>query len=367
MRVGIDGRALQGFIEGHRAGVGRYVYELCRELDSMLPHATFFVYSPEKIEMPVVSDRWVLQVDRSKWARILRPVLWTKYRCGDLCKSDNLDVFWAAGTFLPKLNSNVRTVITVYDLNFKVAPKTMRWMHRWAYELFFETDIKKAHCVTAISKGTSERLLRYYNCECNAVVYPAVGEQFKREPESVTDALLQRYGVARPYLLALGTHEPRKNLEALLEAFSALKQRGELTNHNLVLVGGLGWKSNKLALTISAAEAVTHLGFIADNHLPAIYSGAEVFIFPSIYEGFGIPAAEARACGTKVIASDIPELREAAREDGIYVRPTSEGIQTGILRALAQPPEQQTINRFRLNSWRNSAQALAACFIDGGA
>ena len=124
MRVGIDGRSLQGFVQGSRTGVGRYVYELCRELDHLLPEAHFFVYSATPIEMPVVSPRWTLRLDSAPFAGYLKSVIWLKYRCPHLCQVDNLDVFWGAATFLPKLSKSVRTVMTVYDLTFKIVPDT---------------------------------------------------------------------------------------------------------------------------------------------------------------------------------------------------------------------------------------------------
>lgn len=355
MKIGIDGRALQG----SRTGVGRYVYELCRELDRALPSAQFFVYSSVPLEMPILSERWILRLDQSPLTKYMKSVLWLKYRCGLLCKKDNLDVFWGAATFLPQLPRAVRTVITVYDLNFKIVPETMSITHRWAFRLFFKKDVARADVVTAISKGSSERLFKLFGRAADAIVYPAIDASFSPQSEALVQEVLLQHALSRPYLLAVATWEPRKNLELLIHTFLDMKEQGLLGEHKLVLVGGRGWKDQRLAALLSATDSVIPLGYVPDEQLAPLYSGADVFVFPSIYEGFGMPVLEAIACGTKVVASDIPELREAGGDGAIYVAPTAEGIRQGILAGLSQGKPSRIVKR-RLPSWGIGARALAA-------
>lgn len=355
MKIGIDGRALQG----SRTGVGRYVFELCRELDKVLPNAKFFVYSSVPLEMPVLSKRWILRLDQSPLAKYMKSVLWLKYRCGLLCKKDNLDVFWGAATFLPQLPRALRTVITVYDLNFKIVPETMSITHRWAFRLFFKKDVARADVVTAISNGSSERLFKLFGRAADAIVYPAIDASFSPQSEILVQEVLLQHALSQPYLLAVATWEPRKNLELLIHTFLDMKEQGLLGEHKLVLVGGRGWKDRRLAALLSGNDSVIPLGYVPDEQLAPLYSGAEVFVFPSIYEGFGMPVLEARACGTKVVTSDIPELREAGGGDAIYVDPTAEGIRQGILVGLSQGKPSGIIKR-RLPSWEIGARNLAA-------
>lgn len=355
IRIGIDGRALQGA----RTGIGRYVFELCRELDRQLPDATFFVYSNVQIEMPVLSERWVLRLDPFPWAGKMKSVLWLKTRCGTLCRQDDLDVFWGAATFLPTLPRTVRTVTTVYDLNYKIAPETMSVTHRWAFRLFFKKDVACADVVLTISKGSSVRLHYFFGRSADAIIYPAINASFSPQSETHIQEVLLRQALSRPYLLAVATWEPRKNLELLIHAFLDMKRRGLLREHKLVLVGGRGWKDRRLAELLSGTDSVVPLGYVSDEQLAPLYSGAEVFVFPSIYEGFGMPVLEALACGTKVVASDILELREAGGEDTTYVAPTVAGLENGILTALSQP-KMRNMDVSGLPSWKQGAAVLAA-------
>ena len=359
LKIGIDGRALLG----QRTGVGRYAYELCRELDRALPNAQFFVYSSMPLEMPVLSERWILRLDQSSLAKYMKPVFWLKSRCGLLCKKDNLDVFWGAATFLPKLSRAVRTVITVYDLNFRIVPETMSFTHRWSFKLFFKKDVLRADVVTAISEGSSQRLLALFGRSADAIVYPAVDASFCPQSEPRVQEVLLQYGLLRPYLLAVATWEPRKNLELLISTFLDMKRHGLLSEHKLVLVGGRGWKDQRLRGLLSATEVVIPLGYVLGENLASLYSGADLFIFPSKYEGFGMPVAEARACGTRVLTSDTPELREAGGEDVVYVAPTAECISSGIVTILSKPRVNTDINFEEQRSWKASAETLVLSMV----
>ena len=357
MNIGIDGRALQGA----RTGIGRYVYELCIRLDKILPEAIFFVYSPTHIDLPIVSDRWILRVDNSKWAESLKPVLWLKLMCGRICRNDNLDFFWGSATFLPRLNSSVKTVVTVYDLNYKLAPETMGFAHKWAFKLFFKHDIALANVVVSISKGTSKRLLNFIGRAADRVIYPAVNSSFYPQPEYLIESVLKKHKLSQPYLLAVATWEPRKNLEKLILTFLNMKEQGVLPKHNLLLVGGRGWNDQHLSQLLNGQDSVISLGYINDGHLPAIYSGADIFIFPSIYEGFGMPVAEAISCGTVTVTSDTPELREAGGDEGIYITPDSTGIRDGILIGLSRI--KKTKSRIPpMPTWEYEARKLADIF-----
>lgn len=355
MNVGIDGRALQG----NRAGVGRYVFELCRALNDVMPDAKFFVYNRDPVEMPIVSSRWVPRVETSSLFRTMPSILWFRTRVGALCREDGVQAFWGCTSFLPRLPKNVRSVLTVYDLNYKLVPDTMHTAALWQYRIFFRHELASADSVLAISRGTADRLREYFGRSTDGIVYPTISPLFG--PQSATEIreCRQRHGLGFPYLLAVGTWEPRKNLDLLLDAIIAMKACGELGQRRLVLVGGRGWKDDRLGGRIGTLSGLVEpLGYVSDLDLPKLYAGADAFVFPSIYEGFGMPVLEARACGTPIVTTDSPELREAGGPDAVYVTPTLDGIRNGIKMVL-RPDYPRRAGSVTWPTWEDGATALA--------
>jgi glycosyltransferase involved in cell wall biosynthesis len=360
MRVGLDGRALQG----RRTGVGRYVFEICRELDTLLPEAEFFVYAPEPVELPVTSGRWHCRVEPRRWARALKPIAWLKLRAGRLCREDRLDVFWASATLLPPLPAKVRRLTTVYDLTFRIAPETMGSTHLMAHRMFFGPDVRRADQRLAISHGTAARLQAWLGGPLAAVAPPAASPVFRPCGTEAVKGALSAFDISQPYFLAVGTWEPRKNLELLIRVFRAMQSEGELRGYRLVLAGATGWKDERLRALLRGTpssgdpESVMPLGFVSDDQLAALYSGCHAFVFPSRYEGFGLPVLEARACGANVLASDLPEIREAGCEDAVYVPPTAEGLRDG-LRCVITRSRSPALVSGLFPTWRESAAVFA--------
>jgi glycosyltransferase involved in cell wall biosynthesis len=357
IKIGIDGREL----EGQRRGIGRYIFELCRELDRLLPNAEFYIYSREPIEMPVISRRWIPRIEPWSRARRLSPLLWLKIRGGALCHNDGLDAYWGSAVFLPKLDRGVRTVSTVYDLCFRLTPETFVFGHLLGVRMFFARDVRKADTVLSISEGTSARLNSYLGRTADAIVRPAVSAEFRAQTEDEVLTCRRTYGLSFPYILSVASWEPRKNLELLVRTVDDMKSRGLLGDRKLVLVGKPGCRFKHLESLLEHSISVLPLGYVPDEHLPSLYAGADAFVFPSIYEGFGIPVLEAQACGTRVVTSDIPELREAGGGDAMYIQPTEEGIRTGILAALKQqksPPAS-----YAHPTWREGAETLALALL----
>jgi glycosyltransferase involved in cell wall biosynthesis len=356
VRIGIDGRPLIG----RRSGVGRYVFELCRQLDLILPAADFFVYSNVDVELPVVSDRWHLRLDRAPFMSHLKPAIWLKLRCGSLCAADRIDAFWGGLSLLPRLDTRVRSVSTVYDLTWRIAPQSMGRLHRLSFSIFFGGDLRRATHVAAISHGTADRLLTLYGRPADAIVTPAVDQTLFQSNDRAEGGSGTGTDIKSPYLLAVATWEPRKNLELLVRTW--MKMRGErlMADWNLVLVGGRGWKDGRLSALVMPGKnnGVIATGYVDDQQLAALYRRAELFVFPSCYEGFGLPVREALACGTRVVASDIPEIREAGGGDCVYVQPTESGLREGILQALKQArPDGKAVQSWP--TWHDGAMTMA--------
>jgi len=357
MRIGIDGRRL-----GLRPkGIGRYIWELCNGLDEVLPNAQFFLYTPRSLNLPQISNRWSFRVDESPFKR-LPSNLWLVVGAGRLAQRDKVDCFWSGSGLLPLVGVRARTVLTIHDLVHKVAPETMDTRALWATRLFFRLSVANADALVTNSEGTARRLEEYFGYKVAAIVRPGLSRFFQSKSEYEIQEILADYKITKPYLLAVATWEPRKGLELLIKAFLNMKAEGLVRDYKLVLVGERGWKYTAIAdLVQRNSDAILSLGFVNDVALAGLYGGAEAFVFPSKYEGFGMPVLEARACGAAVITSDLPELREAGGEAGIYIEPTEEGIRNGILTAPKRRPAQGL--DWRDWSWSKSAAILAQVLL----
>jgi len=344
LRIGVDARALSGKL----TGIGRYILEILNCMPEHLPDAQWILYSRSPISVGLPRGDWRVVVDPSPVLRRIPGSLWVKMRLGQLMRHDELDVVWASRTLAP--NIGLPFVSTVYDLNHRIVPETMSTVNRAAYSKWHDRDVLHANQVVSISQGTAARLCEAIGRASDGVALP--GSQWARMGAHEHPA-----PVSEPYVLSVATREPRKNLDNLIKAFAALKAQGQLDRHVLVLVGSAGWGAELDSLKGERRPSwVRELGYVPDDAMASLFAHADVLAQPSVYEGFGMPAAEAAALGTRVLATDIPELREAAGPSGIFVGTSASEIAEGLLRALAMPrPAPQLGHR-----WTDAAEVTAA-------
>lgn len=355
MRVGIDASRLRPGM----SGIGRYVSNILGPLDAALPEAAFFLYTRAPLQLSLPSDRWRVRCD-THWAFSHLPtVAWIHFRLGLLACRDELDVFWAANTLVPAGMGELPCVTTLYDLNHLLFPQTMSLLTRLAHRRWLAGDVLAAARMVAISEGTSARSGKHLGRCADAIARPAIPLKIPLPEQDQSLEQLGKFGICPPYLLTVGTREPRKNLDSVVSAVETLKSAGLLPRHQLVMVGALGWGGGFKAARPAARSAykwIRPLGYVDDAALAALYSMADAFIFPSLYEGYGIPVGEALAFGCRVIASDLPELREVGGGDVVYVAPSPAGIAHGLTAALANPPP---IPRNPLHDWTDAASTMA--------
>lgn len=360
-RIGLDGDALRKPL----SGVGQYVFNLCRELDKLLPQAQFFVYTrlaADQIAVP--SERWTVRRETFPLLRKLPSFVWLKTRGAYLAGRDHLDLFWAGRTIHPGRGCAQRIAITVHDLNHRLVPDTMERATLYSHRLWFDRDVRSADVVFANSQGTSDRLQDWIGRSADVIVHPGVRPDFQPLDEQArqqASVALAEKGVVPPYFLAVSTLEPRKNIAALVDAFIHLRRQGALAGHQLVLVGAKGWQNRELAARIEAHAdlGVVLPGYIPDEQMPGVFALAEALVMPSIYEGYGMPVLEARAVGTPVIVSDVPELREAAGGHASALASTVEEIAAALLRQAANPTGQPRAVLGDIQSWRCSAAKMS--------
>lgn len=359
IKVGIDASRLRSGM----TGAGRYAAGIVAALDAVMSDAHFILYARQECAINLPSDRWRVVCDKHVvWSRL--PVtLWIHFRLGHLVNADIPDVLWAPNTLLPRgLPSRVRCVASVMDFNHIFVPRTLPPITRFANKQWMDADVMRASRNVAISKGTSERMFQLLGRRADAIAYPAVPHMPAVPEESAVIRILEQMGVRRPYLLTVGARGPRKNLANAVAAVEILRKRGMLLHHQLVMAGPEGWGSrDRSSERGQGREWINPLGFVDDLSLAVLYSKAEALIYPSLYEGFGMPVIEARAHGCRVVTTDSPELREAGGKEAIYIEPTPLGIAVGIEESLKRA---QPVAHRAQHGWKGAAQVLADVLYD---
>ena len=253
------------------------------------------------------------------------PRLWTHLRLSWEMAHRPPDLLFVPAHVLPIVHPH-RSVVTVHDLGYLYYPEAHRPLDRLYLDLSTRYNARAATHLIADSSATKRDLIERYGIEPGkiTVVYPGYDNtvfQPARDEEAI-EAVKARYGIAGDYALFVGTLQPRKNLIRLIEAFSNLQY--PISNIQLVIAGKKGWlyweifrRVKELGLEGSALFP----GYIAADDLPALLSGASLFVFPSLYEGFGLPVLEAMACGTPVVCSNISSLPEVAGDAALLVDP----------------------------------------------
>lgn len=265
--------------------------------------------------------------------------------------------------FFP-LRTRLPTVVTVHDLSAVLHPE---W-HPPGRVALFERDflprVKDFAHILTVSDAAKDEIARTFSLSRVTRAYNGVREHLRPLPREAVDPVLKRLGLPPTYLLHVGTIEPRKNLLMLLRAYTALPV--ELRARcPLVLVGPWGWRFEEVA-SYYESEArhrnVMHLGYVADSDLPAVYNGARALVFPTLYEGFGMPAAEMLACGGAVIGSDTPALTEVLGGCGTTVDPLDrDGWRAAMADVISNPDRavelcRGGVERAREFTWANCAR-----------
>ena len=265
-------------------------------------------------------------------------MVWSKFFSHLQINKDKPDIYLSGDTFVPLFLKVKRIISIVHDVSHIVAPETMSDLHLLMSRVFFEADLTKADAIITNSNGTAEKVEKYFNRKTDVIFYPIIDDGFIKLDTKAVKKELEKLKINYSYILSVATQEPRKNLDKTINAFIYLKKKGELKNCKLLLIGSKGWKSAKIDLLISSySNDIISLGYINDSMLPFLYNGTELFVFPSKYEGFGMPPREAMLCGAKVLVTDIPELREATYELADYINdPDENSFGNKILQSIAE-------------------------------
>lgn len=345
---------------GKRSGIGTYTYELARRLQSD-EELTFCgnLFGKGELETLPFSIRRFSAIPYGVYRRIWHtvPIPYSLF-----FQKTDLTLFF---DYIVPPRVKGKVITTVHDLAFVRYPETMskRNLKRIQQDIIY--SLERSERILTVSQFSKEELVSCMGVERDkvAVIYNA--PSISRE---MVDAqkLLDRYHITAPYLLYVGTIEPRKNIDRLLLAFDQLKQETGMS-HQLVLAGGNGWNNEEIyqiADGLSNKDSIRFIGYVSGAEKNTLYQQAQAFVFPSLYEGFGIPPLEAMYFGCPVICAKTASLPEVVGEAGEYVDPMDvTSIAQGIWNVLFQ---ERTANRLRecgysqvtQFQWETSSQQL---------
>lgn len=353
-----------------RAGVGRYTRDLVYALAALSdgPALQPFCVAP-KIEyplagLPAVTLRhrsirgWRLEILARHIARLPAHGSW-----------DGARVYHATDVVYPPIRS-VPVVTTIHDMSYAIYPQYHTRLNGTYLRLITPLAVRRAALVIAVSDATKRDIVQRCGLpqERVRVVHTGVSPQFAMPPEPVAAAeARQRLDLGEPFLLSVGTMEPRKNLRGTLAAYRLLRERLP-DAPRLVLVGGAGWNlDQERLLRPQDASSVRWLGYVSDDDLRVLYATCAAFIYPSFYEGWGLPVAEAMALGAPVVTSNVSSLPEVAGDAAVLVDPhhpeaLAEGMQRvlcdGALAAHLRLAGADRARRFTTEAWARATLAV---------
>jgi glycosyltransferase involved in cell wall biosynthesis len=372
IHVGVNAHLLS-LAEGYRsAGITWYIYHLLGHLpeaDSRIDY-TLFMSERRYVAAPGVQVQLSRLPTHRPWARIV----WEQVAQPGIVSRMGVDLIHEPA-FVGPLASACPFVVTIHDLSFLFYPQGFRALNRLYLKLFTRWSVRRARRIIAVSESTKRDLAQQVGISPVKmdVVYNGVDSSFRLLPAAEVAAFKAERGLPERFILFVGTLEPRKNVVRLIEAYAHLA--GD--RPPLMLVGGKGWLYDEIFALVEAlnlADQVRFVGYVPAQDLPLWYNAADLFVYPSLYEGFGLPPLEAMACGTPVITSTASSLPEVVGQAGLLVDPTdAEALTAAMEQVLASTEMQEKMQMAGLAqaqsfSWRETArrtvvsyrQALAA-------
>lgn len=359
MKIGID---IKAFKNG-TTGIARYLRSMLDELQQLDMENEYALFSCAPSDYRVFNSRWKKHITPWRfpgiiWLLLVLPMLLKKYR---------IDVLWAPEQICPVFfTGSVRIITTVHDLAFLRFPSSFVWSNRWIQKLFFPLTVSRSWMLIPVSDSIGKEIRQSYPYRCGSTVITTIHNAGHQWKPPATYAASNR----GDFLFFAGNLEPRKNLVRVIRALEQLREKDNLTIP-LHLAGPAGWKNQSLHELINRSPLrndIRHLGYISETELRQQYLTCRALIYPSLYEGFGIPVIEALSLDCLVLTSKGTVMEEIAGDSALYFDPQSvESISETIRQCYDHSFQRSTYLKNRISvverySWRKSAQELLSVF-----
>lgn len=381
MNLGIDARLLD-----NNTGIGRYTRSLFFEYihNPWLHQDRIVLFYDKQFQLPsIFSDQsGSALVGLPKNCQVVTAhcqprILWTNWYLPPLLRHHDIDVYHGVCNFELPVRKMCRYVVTIHDLVPLFFPELVPKKHLLFFKLFMKRAAQTADLIITDSEHSKRDIVQHFRIPEGKIRVIYLGYTLPSEDtddqQRLQDMLL-RYGIAQPYLLFVGVIEPKKNLERLIDAFVLLQEESSLgKERQLVIAGGKGWLSDQLYRKVRDQQLehrVLFTGFIPEKELSLLYRGAELFVFPSLYEGFGLPVVEAMSYGTPVVTSSVSSLPEIVGEAGMLVDPYEpsdicRGIRTVLSDTSLQAQMKEAgLAQARKFSWQRTAEETYNVYLD---
>lgn len=373
IRVACD---VQPMIEPKKTGIGWVATELFKTLQKQeefsLTAQAFTWNANLRSSMASLAQSGVV-ADACSWFHVrLYKILWpfipVPYRLFFRVKPE-VQIFF--NNYLPP-GTRGKTLLMVHDMAVFAYPETLSWRTKYMLGMTLKKSTKRADHLLTVSEFSKKEMISYLNLDPERITVVPNGVDFSRfhteYSQETIQGVVEKLGIGGEYFLYLGTLEPRKNIPRLIEAYSQLKRKVEHVP-KLVLAGRKGWLYDSIferVKELDLEESVLFAGYVSNEDTPPLMAGAKAFIFPSLYEGFGMPPLEAMACGTPVIVAEAASLPEVVGDNGLYIDPFDTDSMVDAMERIILNPElckQLSISGKEHASqftWENSGKILAS-------
>jgi len=338
MNIGFDGKRAANNL----TGLGNYSRSLISQLSLFFHQNQYFVYTSKIKQARQIASFFEDESIHLKFPNTSKiPFLWRSLNIVKQLKRDNISIFHGLSNEIPfgLQKRKVKSVVTIHDLIFFRFPDNFKYIDRLIYNFKSKYACQHADLVIAISERTKQDIIEFYHTDPNKikVIYQTCDDSFKLiAPENFKSSVRATYNLPKKYILNVGTVEPRKNLLLIVQALQNVE-----ADYKLVVVGKRKAYADEVDAEIKKLGLADRIIFLKDipfTDLPAIYQMASVFVYPSFYEGFGIPIIEALYGGIPVVAATGSCLEEAGGPDSIYVNPTDANALTNAINSIIVNP-----------------------------